>query len=189
MQYGWNDYDSQRNITFGSNDTAASGSTDGDQFAISLNAGADFFRDAWLLSPYLGLDYITASVDEFSESGGAGLALTVTTEDIDILTSKLGVRVSRSYSMSWGILSPTAFAEWAHEFKDDSREITSRFVADPSVPFTTSTDDPDRNYFNLGLGASATFTEGRSGFINYRGRFGDSDYQSNTIEAGMRFEF
>ncbi|MCB1719698.1 MAG: autotransporter outer membrane beta-barrel domain-containing protein, partial [Candidatus Competibacteraceae bacterium] len=150
---------------------------------------ADFFRDAWLLSPYLGLDYITASVDEFSESGGAGLALTVTTEDIDILTSKLGVRVSRSYSMSWGILSPTAFAEWAHEFKDDSREITSRFVADPSVPFTTSTDDPDRNYFNLGLGASATFTEGRSGFINYRGRFGDSDYQSNTIEAGMRFEF
>jgi len=189
LQYGWNDYDSQRNITFGSNNTSAKGSTDGDQFSISLNAGADFFRNAWLFSPYLGLDYITASIDEFSESGGDGLALTVNTEDIDILTSKLGVRVSRNYSMSWGILSPTAFAEWAHEFKDDSREISSRFVVDPRVPFITLTDEPDRNYFNLGLGTSATFTEGRSGFINYRGRFGDSDFESHNIEAGIRFEF
>ena len=189
LQYGWNDYESRRNITFGTNNTFAKGNTDGNQFSVSLTAGGDFYRGAWLMSPYLGLDFINASIDEYSESGGDGLALTVTTEDADILTSRLGLRISRNYSLSWGILSPTAFAEWAHEFKDDSREITSHFVVDPSVPFTIRTDDPDRNYFNLGVGASATFTEGRSGFINYRGRFGDSDFESHTLEAGVRLEF
>ncbi|MFO1351111.1 MAG: autotransporter domain-containing protein [Gammaproteobacteria bacterium] len=189
LGYGHSRYDTKRNLRYPGVNTSTHGDTDGNQWSASLTLGGDFNREAWLFSPYARLDYIRASIDGFRESGGLGLGLAIADQDITSLSSVLGTRVSRSISFNWGVLTPTASIEWEHEFKDGSRRLTSRFLEDPSVPFSITTDDPDRNYFNIGIGAAAVFPNGRSGFISYEGVFGQDDFETHTIQAGIRLEF
>ena len=111
---------------------------------------------------------------------------------MESLTSILGGQLSYAISTSNGIFTPQLLFEWAHEFKDDSRFITARFLYDPSstpLPFNLATDAPDRDYFNLGVGLSATFAEGKSAFIFYETNLQREDINLDTISAGLRLTF
>ena len=58
----------------------------------------------------------------------------------------------------------------------------------PILPPPVPTDDLDRNYVNLSVGASAVFAEGRSAFIQYQTLFGYEDLESHAIGVGLRIE-
>jgi outer membrane autotransporter protein len=189
VSYGSSSYDISRRIIYSGVDTATDADTDGRQWAVSASVGADFYRDAWLFSPYIKLDYIDVDIDGYRETGGNGLALIVDDQSVTSLTSVVGGRVSRAYGFSWGVLTPTVTLEWLHEFKDDSRLITSRFAEDPRTAFSISTDDPSRDYLNFGVGTGFTFTGGRSAFLSYEALIGKDDYSNHSIQAGFRMEF
>jgi len=89
-------------------------------------------------------------------------------------------------SMGWGVLSPFIRSEWVHEFKGDSRAVTAS-VGPTSV--TVQTNDPDRDYLNLGAGASATFKGGVSAFLDYDVVLGRTNFASNSFTGGVRIEF
>ena len=102
----------------------------------------------------------------------------------------LGGQATYAVSYSWGVLVPQASLEYVHEFDDDSRNIDGQFVGDPSgTTFSLPTDSADQNYFNIGLGTSAIFTQGRSAFLFYRGVLGYEDVSQHSISAGVRMEF
>ena len=102
----------------------------------------------------------------------------------------LGGHFSYAISTSRAVLSPQLRFEWEHEFRDGSRDIDSRFVHDPtSTSFRIGTDDPDRDFFNLGIGISATFPGQKSGFLFYETKLGHDDIKHDSLTAGMRFEF
>lgn len=187
--YGSTDYDTTRNMTFSGLSTQASGSTGGDQFALSVNAGMDFNRRDLLLTPYARLEYTSNSIDAYQESGGSGLALGYNSQTIESLTTALAGRISKAMSMNWGILTPSAHVEWEHQYKDNNRLITAHFVADPSVSFSVATDSPDRNYFNVGFGMAATLPGGRSAFIDYEAVIGQDHVTNSTIDLGVRMAF
>ena len=89
---------------------------------------------------------------------GFGWAWLLIVKMSSFLTTVLGGRASYAISTGLGVLLPQVRIEWEHEFKNDSRLLTARFVNDPllqPIPFTT--DNPDRNYANLGVSLSATF--------------------------------
>ena len=73
---------------------------------------------------------------------------------IEPLTKNVGGQAMYAISMGWSVLSPFLRSEWVHEFKGDSRMVTAS-VGPTSV--TVQTNNPDRDYFNLDAGASATF--------------------------------
>lgn len=105
------------------------------------------------------------------------------------LTTALGGRVSWALSQSWGVLTPGVSADWEHQYKDDARALTVRLAADPSVPFTLRTDDPDHDYANVGVSLAATLPGGKAAFISYQTVLGQSRTDLSTIDLGVRMEF
>ena len=91
--------------------------------------------------------------------------------------------------MPFGVLSPTVRFEWEHEYENNSRTITSHSVVDPGSVLTVKTNGPDRDYFNLGAGVSATFKRGTSAFFYYEAVLGRNNFTNNSFTAGLRFEF
>jgi len=51
------------------------------------------------------------------------------------------------------------------------------------------TDPPDRDFFNLGVGALAVFSRGLSAFVNVRELLGYNTRTSTTVTVGFRSQF
>ncbi|MDH3230548.1 MAG: autotransporter outer membrane beta-barrel domain-containing protein, partial [Alphaproteobacteria bacterium] len=82
--------------------------------------------------------------------------------------------------------------EWRHEFKDDQRTINVRFVqdlrADPQV-FGFETEEPDRDFFEVGAGVSVAFDNGLQPFLSVRTLLGHDYFNSTTVSLGLRQTF
>ena len=187
--YGSNNYDSTRNLVYSGANTQTQGSTDGRQLGLSFSFGKDLSRGAWLFTPYLRAEYVEAKINGYNESGGSGLALSYDDQTVHSFISAAAARVSKTISARSGVYTPSAHLEWEHQYRNDQRMITARFVEDPSAPFQISTDSPDRNYFNLGLSMAATWPGGRSGFVSYEMVLGQSNIRNYTFDFGVRQEF
>jgi len=197
--YGRNSYDSERKIVYEVvkpiNQTALS-SNNSNQHVLGFGAGYNFNREALTFTPNVRFDYVKTDIDGFSEKFndpdalGGSLGMEIDSQKLQSLTLTLGVQADYVISQSWGILIPHANLDYVHEFKDDVRQLTGRFLEDDSgESFSFSSDAPDRDYFNLGLGLSAQFSQGRAAFIRYEGTLGLRDIDRHAIMAGMRLEF
>ncbi|MDQ2696862.1 MAG: autotransporter outer membrane beta-barrel domain-containing protein, partial [Pseudomonadota bacterium] len=199
--YGHNDYDQERTVRYAIPDATVSQTAtagyDGDQWSVALGTGYEISRGALTAAPTLQLEYLSLEVDGFRErvsdpdAPGRGLAVSIDDQDTDSLTLRLGGRASYSISLPWGVLVPQASAEWVHEFDDDARQVAGRFVSaaasDPG--FVLATDDPDRDYFVIGAGASAVFARGVSAFAYYEGLAGHRELDNHSVTVGLRWEF
>jgi outer membrane autotransporter protein len=197
IQIRSNRYETKRRInTAGAADQFGLGDTDGTDYAFNLSAGYDFRRDAWTLTPYTRLSYTRAQIDAYTEAAsnptttGFGSVLRIEDQDLKSLVLVLGGNFSYTVSTPNAVLIPQLRFEWEHEFEDDSRLINARFVNDPiGSAFAIETDKADSDYLNLGIGLSAVFSQGRSGYIFYETRLGQDDVTLHTINAGVRIEF
>jgi outer membrane autotransporter protein len=190
LSYGTNNFDMTRHIQFGTTDVKARGDTDGTEFAVSIGGAYDMNRDALNFGPFVRLNYIKAQIDAFEENTATGLELAYDDQEVDSLTSLVGGQATYAVSTRYGVITPQARLEWAHEFKHDSRNITARFLNDPtSGRFEIGTDDPDRDYFNLGLGVTAVFAKGRTAFLYYEAVLDRDNLNNHSIAGGVRFEF
>jgi outer membrane autotransporter protein len=206
--FGWNTYDSTRNIIYTLPTTdptgmpivttvnqTAKGDTHGSHFSLGFGAGYDFRSGGFTFGPFARLNYIKVDIDGYQESvdtttPGFGWVLAVDGQDVESFTSAIGGQVSYAFSTQVGVFVPQFLFEWEHEFDDNSRPTTARFVHDPSsVPINITTDDPDRNYFNLGAGLSAVFQGGKSAFLYYETVLGLDDVTAHNLVVGARLEF
>jgi len=203
--FGGNTFDMRRNIIYTSpglapgttvpvNQTAKS-ETDGFEYAFALGAGYDYHFGGFTIGPFLRLNYAQTNLDAFQESidntrPGFGWALAFESQDVDSFTTALGAQIAYPISTGWGVLLPQLRAEWGHEFLNDGRTIATRFVNDPAgTSFPVTTEDPDRDFFNLGAGLSAVFARGRSAFLYYETVLGLRDITAHNIVAGVRLTF
>jgi outer membrane autotransporter protein len=168
---------------------------DGTELSTSIGGGYTWNHGGLTLNPYLRTEKIEVDIDRYREhpdrlSDGFGLALVIEDQDVHSVTTALGAQVSYAISTQWGIFQPHVSAEWLHEYSNDSRDITARFVSDPTrTAFGVPTERPDRDYVNLGLGMSTVFTKGKNAFISYEPVVGLDDVTSHRITGGVRFEF
>ncbi len=176
------------NANDGANRLATS-ETDSSQFSISVGMGTDIISGSKTFAPYARAQMLNVDVDGFQETGAEGLNLEVKDQEIKSMTSTLGFRASMVSNASFAVLIPQARLEWVHEFSDDAREVSTVYVNDPRQnELLFSTDAPDRDYFNLGLGVSAVFKGGTQAFIDYKKLLGMNDFDENVLTVGIRFE-
>jgi outer membrane autotransporter protein len=185
--FGWNDYSTDRNIP--NVNATANGSTDGTQFAISVSTGYNFNAGAFTFGPTGRVDYVQVHIDGYQETGANPFNLNIRSQNPASVTTALGGQATYAISTQWAVLMPLVRFEWLHEYKDGSRTVTATVVADPATGVSVQTNNPDRDYFNLGAGLSATFRHGVSGFFNYETVLGRDNFTSNAFTAGVRFEF
>jgi outer membrane autotransporter protein len=191
---GWNDYETSRQISVGSVSDTATADTSGNQYAFSLGVRYKVHQDGFAFGPTGRLTYVRADIDGYQENAsagsGSGLLLAIDDQTTDSLTTALGGEASYRFDTRYGVYSPHIRVDWTYQLLDDSRLITSRFVNDPTLtPFSIPTDSPDRNYFNLGIGAKAVFPRRITGFFYYQTPLGLDGLSQNSIAAGIRVEF
>ncbi|MCB1907481.1 MAG: autotransporter outer membrane beta-barrel domain-containing protein [Rhodocyclaceae bacterium] len=191
------DFDTERRILVVSNtpaeaiDTTAFGSTDGDQVSFNAGGGYNFEVASMTVTPYGRLDYLKLDVDGFTErEDKEGMGLVIGDHDTESLQSAIGARVARTYSTGGGVFTPYAGIEWNHEFDNDKKSLVARYANDPfNESFTITSDDPDRDYFTLSLGASAVFPHGLAAFVNVDTALGLAETRSYALTLGGRLEF
>jgi uncharacterized protein with beta-barrel porin domain len=208
--FGWSSFDLSRNIFYsipglGDNlapagrptivNQTAKGDTDGGHFSVGLGAGYDFRFGGLTVGPRGRLNYFKLDIDHFRESidgtaDGFGLALEYEGQIVESLMTALGGQASYAVSTRLGVLVPQVLVEWVHEFLDDRRPITARYVNDPlQVPIRFTTDVPDRDYVNVGFGLSAVFPRGASTFFYYQTALGLEDATKHEFVLGLRLTF
>jgi outer membrane autotransporter protein len=197
IQIGSNSYDTHRRINAtGAPDQFGQGDTDGLEYAFNLSAGYEYRRNALTFTPYGRLAYTRVEIDAYTEEAsnpavpGFGSVLTIDDQDLTSMVLAVGGNLSYNISTPNAVLVPQLRFEWEHQLKDDARYINARFVHDPTRSlFAIETDEADSDYFSLGLGLSAVFSHGRSGYIFYETRLDQDDVTLHRINAGVRIEF
>jgi outer membrane autotransporter protein len=205
LSWGRNNFDLERRLNYGIDglaggrtlvDQVASASPDGDRTSFSLAVGRDFNRGAWTFGPYLRTTYSKLDFDAYTETmsnpsaPGAGLALAVDARELKSLQGVVGGKLSYAVSTSWGILLPNAQIEWVREFEDDPELLVTRFAYDPTqTPILVESERIDNDYFNLGVGLSGVFANGRSAYVYYEHVAGQDRMSSDSLAIGVRIEF
>ncbi len=206
LTIGRNNFDSNRNINYTirnvsgtSNitvDQIASASSDGDQKSFSLSLGKDFNSGAWSFGPYVRAMLTKLSFDSYQETlsnpnaPGGGLGMSVDGRDLDSRSFVVGGKLSYTMSRDWGVLIPNALFEFQKELEDDPGALTTRFINDPTgTPILISGDEVDTSYMNIGLGVSALFANGKSGYIYWEHVLGLDRVSQDSIALGFRMEF
>jgi outer membrane autotransporter protein len=198
--YGRDDYNMHRKVHYTVSGTPARQTVEsdpnGDRYSFSIGGGYDIARGGWTITPTARVDYIRNDVDSFKEktsdptAEAGGMAMSIDSEDYTSLTSNLGGIVSFASSQSWGVLVPQVHAEWVHEFDNDQQSIDGYFIADVNQEgFVVENTRPDRDYFNVGVGVSGQFAEGKSAFLLVDSILGYEDLSYYSIRGGVRMEF
>jgi len=167
----------------------ASASPDADRQLAGLGLTWSLPSRGWEWQLGAGLDWQRTEIDSYTETGGDGLALAVPGRKITSRRGRLDAALARNLSTGWGVWQPIARLGWRHEFSNPSRPLAVRFADDPlATAIVFDTDDADRNWGEVGLGAVFIFTGGHSGFVEYRQRFGHDFLQERLLSVGWRIE-
>jgi len=166
------------------------GDTHSNEFNIGTAIGYDFVLKNVTVGPRVGVNYLDRRIAGYQESGGTGLELIYDDQNISSLTTTAGLFASIAINTKWGVLVPQATAEYVHEFLNDQRSVRFQFVDTINrLRFLFQTDEPDRNFFNLGIGAVFVLPGGMSTFVNVRELVGYSTRRATNVTAGLRLAF
>ncbi|MCK5905572.1 MAG: autotransporter outer membrane beta-barrel domain-containing protein, partial [Gammaproteobacteria bacterium] len=182
-------------------DGRAFADTDSQQISMSIGMGYEYNRSAWNITPYTRLDYTKTEIDDYTETvldndptgrDSRGMILSIKEQSATSLIGTLGIRTSYPISSSGGVFIPQASLELNHQFKKDDRFIDATLPVASSLDSdnpNTQTSQLDRNYLKLGVGVSAIFPNGHSGFVQLESLQGSDDLSDTAIKAGYRLEF
>lgn len=171
-------------------DTQAVGASNIKRTVSGLSGGWLWNKAAWSGAIDIGLDQSKTTLDAYTETGGNGFALEMPTRKIKSRTGYLSFSVSKTYSLDWGVLIPTARAGLRKEFDNPGRQLAVQFAQDSTntnVLFDTS--DPDTQWAEVGVGVSLVMKKGHQAFFEYRQRFAHEFLQERTLALGWRMEF
>ncbi len=193
---GWNEYDTRRILQLPGLNQTALGDTRGNDYSFNITSGYDFHEQGLTYGPYGRVSYQNVQIDGYQENpsnpgaAGFGSLATIGKQNAVSLQTALGGQLSYAISTSFGVLMPTARAEWVHEFHDGSRPLNWQFSSVPTqTSFINLSDGSSRNFANLGAGLSATLTHGASAFLFYEAMVGRDNISEHSINAGVRAEF
>jgi uncharacterized repeat protein (TIGR01451 family) len=203
LTWGRNSFDLMRSITWtvplpgggtSTIDQRARSQSDGDMLEGAFTFGRDFQAGGWSIGPYGRLLYTKLDFDEIHDEmdagAGSGLGLSIDARSLTSVASEVGAKFTYAHSADWGVLTPHLQLEWEHEFKDDPKALTARFLADPNgTPFSLSGEEIDTDYFRVSLGLSLILTRGRSGFVIYERTVGREGFDQENLGFGVRIEF
>lgn len=189
LGYATGEYDTRRNITFPTT-AVAQGDTSTDQYNLSVQGDWTWSRDALTLRPYVRVDYMTTEIDAYTESGSIW-AMRIGSQDIDQITSSVGVDSTYAISTVWGVFVPSLKISLVSESSSDYSPVTFQLkgVKTSEGVFALQPDTEDSLFYQYDLNAVFVLKNGWSAFMSGQFISGYDDYSSYVISGGVRSEF
>ncbi|MFK7996834.1 MAG: autotransporter outer membrane beta-barrel domain-containing protein [Granulosicoccus sp.] len=183
--------------------------TSSDLFRASIAAGLKKRYGRFELSPYSRLSIAQVNIDGYREEldignslghpapgSGGGFALRLTEQDVESLTTGVGISSTFVMSSAFAVISFQGDLEWVHEFNDTSnslRESLAGFSQGTVSSAATAQRFPERqldtDYFYLGVGATAVLQSGLQLYSVVQSLLDYQDVSETYFGAGIRYEF
>lgn len=207
LSFAQRDQEQVRRIAYGLNPGAAvaqrfSSEFDSDERTFALTAGFLFNRDNWTLDPYVRIESVAASSDGYSErpsdpdGNGGGWGVQVAELDENFTRTVLGLHSAWAISAANGVYVPYIDLSWVKVSGLDAEAARLRYTGDRSssrglsaVDFFMAADAEDDRYGSVGLGLSAQWANGWSGFLGYRQHIAEDRYEQRRVDLGLRMAF
>ncbi|GGY30037.1 lipase [Rhodanobacter panaciterrae] len=177
-----------RRIELGSMNRTESGKADGSHLGGGLTGGWWFDFGNLRTGPFANLEWQTAKVNGYSESGNDSSAMWFGDQQRDALIGSLGWRLQGHWQVANLAMSPYAELAWNYDDKADPREVSAGLNS-MNGTFALTGFVPDKSWGNANLGVSAQLTPSMTSWIGYSGRFGDSSQKYNSFNMGFRVNF
>lgn len=187
--YAMGDISMARNMTFPTTSTI-SADTDSDQFNLSTQIDWSYNYGSWTGRPFLRLDYLTTSVDGYTEDGSNPWAMEVGDQDLDQLTTSLGADVTYAWSTSWGVFLPSFKISMMSESASEYEPVSFKLAGDggSSSEFSLTPETEDDLFFQYDLGAVFVMKGGLSSFLSVQFISGYENLDAYQISGGVNFE-
>jgi outer membrane autotransporter protein len=133
----------------------------------------------------------TSTIDAYTEAdlNNSGLAMRFDEIERDSLIAHVGFRVSIAKSTERGVVLPQFRLEYEHEYEDPTT-VAASFVLDAArVRYGLTGDEPDRNYFETGVGVAWVLPSGWQPFVDVEFLSGQDALDRYRVAAGFRVEF
>lgn len=183
---GINSYETKRLAVGG----VASGDTDGFGFTTLVGGGYNWENGPWQFGPSLALQYMNASIKEFTEAGSLS-PLRIDSQSEDALHSQLGMKLRYRHQLadSWTIITPELQLAWRHDFLDNSISLDSEFASGAGGSFTVTGPEMGRESIIISLGCAVQWKPELNTYLNYTVLRGRGGYDSEFLNLGVRFSF
>lgn len=177
--YGWSDYEEDKNVA-GIN---VKSKYDVEALGLQAMTGYDIYTSAFNITPEAGLRYVHIKQDTYTDTAGQR----VKSKDTDTLTGVLGAKVSKSYTISNGMLfKPEVKVAMTYDISHDNSQSTVTLV-NGSV-YNVSGKPLNRFGVELGAGVTAELCDDVELSLGYEGKF-RKDYQDHTGLINAKYKF
>ncbi len=184
-------YSSVRRADFTGFSGAAHGKFNGQSITLQSELGYPITLPAdVVLTPLAGLTYGYQHVDGYSETGGNGMALDVSSTHSQSVMSDIGARIEKTFATGMGNLTPFAQVSWIHQY--DNRQVSSHatYAADAigETSFITKGASPVEDMAGVAVGTTLYNANDLSLDARYDLQAGDH-YQAHTFSLRLRKSF
>lgn len=177
--YGTFENDSTRNSLTSGN--VAKADWDSDAWVLSASLSRDITADCGVVfTPYVGVEYTKAGMDDFTEEGKSSTADYTADEDYSNLSVKVGVTVSKDFDG----FTPYASIAYINDVDRSAAEVT----AEGRNTVTGKSALPGRDAFQIGAGFNWQLTETLDLNAGYSAEFrSKATEQSANVGIGLTF--
>jgi len=188
LTYSAYDYEGTRHFEYATVNQTIKLDTEGEQLSYSLATGYNGNHRKFSYHLFGRLEGVEADLDSYDESGSE-LAMRIDSQDIESLQVILGGQLSYSSSQDYGVIIPYMAWEQHHEFDDEARDITARYIFDPTnTSFSFKTETADKNFAIVSIGTSLLLKGGNQLFMNVDKILKLENVVSKTFMLGLRIE-
>ena len=185
---GWSNYDSNRHISFPGFATVTSSSQDFQNIAGQARIAYQIAtQGAWYFKPLVDFNVTNVDMDSFSEKGGNGAALRVSSSDETVFSATPALEVGTQWGHAGGVITRPYVRGGVSFYSDADFPMSASFASAPGANFTTNGEIDDV----LGVvSAGVSFLGVRGGVLtfSYDGAYGDTlEEHSASAKASMRF--
>jgi len=172
--FGWNQYATTRNISFGSDVSQAQGAFGGNEMTLALQATMDLKIPDLTVKPLVGAQYTYLWENGYNETGAGSLDLSVAGETYYSIRPMLGAYVAKSLSLGGTAqLVPAVSLTASRELNPLNPQVQAAFAGSPGQNFTVTGIPPDPMLFGVGAGLKLIFSRDFNLSANYMGNYGD----------------
>jgi outer membrane autotransporter protein len=181
---GASTYDTHRTALLGT----ANGSTDGANLNVLVAGGYDWTQGALTIGPIASFQYTYVGLNSFTEKGSLA-PLKFADQSVDSIRTALGIKTSYDLKIGGVLIKPEIRASWQHEYDDSAYSIVASFANGAGNSFTVVGPKIGRDSFLIGAGVAVLWNDRISTYVYYDGELARTNYDSQSVTAGMRITF